>query len=329
MIKLGWKAGAEQYPPAELLDYAIAADNAGFDLLDVSDHFHPWTEAGQASFAWTWLGAAAARTNRIVLGTGLTAPILRYHPAIVAQAAATLACLAPDRTYLAVGTGEALNDYSSIGHWPGYSERQARLAEAIALIRALWTGEETTFHGRFYQTRKARLYTRPQRSIPLYVSSMAPASAAFAGEHGDGLLTVGGQQPHVYEQMLRNFAEGARKVSKDPDQLPRLIELPVEFTDDAATAIESRKRYWAATSLPALFNQKIYTPAMAELNGRAVGSDTIKERACISTDPEQHLRFAQRYVDLGFDHLIFHSAGPDQRAFLEAYGREVMPGLRA
>jgi coenzyme F420-dependent glucose-6-phosphate dehydrogenase len=144
---------------------------------------------------------------------------------------------------------------------------------------------------------------------------MAPASAAFAGEHGDGLLTVGGQQPHVYEQMLRNFAEGARKVSKDPDKLPRLIELPVEFTDDAATAIESRKRYWAATFLPALFNQKIYTPATAELNGSAVGSDTIKGRACISTDPEQHLRFAQRYVDLGFDHLIFHSAGPDQRAF--------------
>lgn len=328
MIKLGWKAGAEQYPPGELLEYAVAADQAGFDLLDVSDHFHPWSEAGQASFAWTWLGAAAARTSRIVLGTGLTAPILRYHPAIVAQAAATLACLAPGRTYLAVGTGEALNEYPSMGQWPGYTERQARLVEALALIRALWTGQETTFRGRFFNTCKARLYTRPETPIPLYVSSLAPGSAAFAGKHGDGLLTVGGQPPRVYEQMLREFATGAREAGKDPDRLPHLIEVPVEFTDDIAGAIQSRKRYWAATFLPALFNQKIYTPAMAELNGAAVGGDTIKERACISSNPEEHVRFAQRYIDLGFDQLIFHAAGPDQRAFLDAYGREVLPRLR-
>ena len=194
MIKFGWKAGAEQYPPSALLDYAVIAEQAGFDLLDVSDHFHPWSEAGQASFAWTWLGAAAARTNRITLGPGLTAPILRYHPSIVAQAAATLACLAPGRTYLAVGTGEALNEYSSIGDWPGYVERQARLAEAIALIRALWTGDEVTFDGDFFRTRKARLYTRPEAAIPLYVSSLSPGSAAFAGKHGDGLLTVVGNR---------------------------------------------------------------------------------------------------------------------------------------
>jgi coenzyme F420-dependent glucose-6-phosphate dehydrogenase len=328
MITFGWKAGAEQYPPRELLEYAVAAEQAGFDLLDVSDHFHPWSNAGQASFAWTWLGAAAAQTSRIVLGTGLTAPILRYHPAIVAQAAATLGCLAPGRAYLAVGTGEALNEYASIRQWPGYAERQARLAEAIDLIRALWTGEEVTFSGRFFSTRKARLYTRPERPIPLYVSSLAPGSAAFAGKHGDGLLTVGGQPPQVYEEMLGQFADSAREAGKDPAQLPRLIELPVEFTDDTAAAIQARQRYWAATFVPALFNQKIYTPAMAELNGAAVGGDTVKERACVSSDPEEHVRFAQRYVDLGFDQLIFHAAGPDQRAFLDAYGREVLPRLR-
>ena len=329
MIKFGWKAGAEQYPPGNLLDYAVIADQAGFDLLDVSDHFHPWSEAGQASFAWIWLGAAAARTDHITLGPGLTAPILRYHPSVVAQAAATLACLAPGRTYLAVGTGEALNENSSIGQWPGYLERQARLTEAIALIRALWTGDEVTFDGDFFHTRKARLYTRPETPIPLYVSSLAPSSAAFAGKYGDGLLTVGGQSPQVYEQMMREFARGAREADKDPTLLPRLIELPVEFTDTAETAVEARKRYWAATFVPAMYNQNIYTPAAAELNGGVVGTGTIKSRTCISTDPEEHVRFAQRYIDLGFDQLIFHSASPDQDAFLHAYGREVLPRLRA
>jgi coenzyme F420-dependent glucose-6-phosphate dehydrogenase len=328
MAKFGWKAGAEQYPPRELLEYATMADQLGFDLIDVSDHFHPWSEAGQASFVWTWLGAAAAQTSRIQLGPGLTCPILRYHPAIVAQATATLACLAPGRTYLAVGTGEALNEYSSIGTWPGYAERQERLAEAIELIRALWTGQEITFRGRFYQTRKARIFTLPDAPIPLYISSLAPGSAAFAGKYGDGLLTVGGQPAEVYREMLQRFESGAREAGKDPSQMPRLIEIGVEFTDDLVSAVEVRKRYWAATFLPALYNQKIYTPRMAELNGVLVGGDTVQARVCISTDREEHIRFIQRYIDLGFDHLIFHAAGPDQRTFLEAYSREVLPRLR-
>src|SRR4051794_7785055 len=189
MLQIGWKAGPEQYAPGPLLDYAVAAEEAGFDSIDVSDHFQPWSSAGQACFTWTWLGAAAVRTTRIALGTGLTCPILRYHPSIVAQATATLSCLAPGRTYLGVGTGEALNEYASVGMWPGYSERRERLAEAIELIRALFTGDEITHRGRYYQTRKARLYTPPANEVPIYVSSLVPESAAFAGEYGDGLLT--------------------------------------------------------------------------------------------------------------------------------------------
>src|SRR5689334_13266254 len=132
-IQLGWKAGSEQYPPLELLDYAVAAERAGFDSVDVSDHFHPWSDDGQACFTWTWLGAAAVKTSRVALGTGLTCPILRYHPAVIAQAAATLGAMAPGRAYLAVGTGEALNEYAATGEWPEYVERQRMLAEAIAL----------------------------------------------------------------------------------------------------------------------------------------------------------------------------------------------------
>jgi alkanesulfonate monooxygenase SsuD/methylene tetrahydromethanopterin reductase-like flavin-dependent oxidoreductase (luciferase family) len=147
-LQIGWKAGPEQYPPQELLEYAVAAEVASFASIDASDHFHPWSEDGQASFIWAWLGAAAARTSKIELGTGLTCPILRYHPAVIAQAAATMGALAPGRFFLSVGAGEALNEYAATAQWPGFSERQERLGEAIGLIRALWKGEPVTWDGK-------------------------------------------------------------------------------------------------------------------------------------------------------------------------------------
>jgi coenzyme F420-dependent glucose-6-phosphate dehydrogenase len=328
MLRLGWKAGTEQYPPAELAQYAVAAEAAGFDSIDASDHFHPWSEQGQACFVWSWLGAVAARTGKIALGTGVTCPIIRYHPAIIAQAAATMACLAPGRFYLGVGTGEALNEYASTAQWPGYNVRREQTAEAIELIRALWTGEKITHQGAHYQTRQARLHTRPQESIPIYISSLVPDSAHFAGKHGDGLITVGGEEPDTYRQIIANFEAGAREASKDPARMPRMIEIGVAYTDDEEKAIELRKAFWAGTFVPALFTERIYTPKMSEDNGKIIGADAVKHSVCISADPEDHVRLAERYIALGFDHLIFHSAGPDQKAFIEGYGRDVLPRLR-
>jgi coenzyme F420-dependent glucose-6-phosphate dehydrogenase len=329
MVQFGWKAGTEQFPPTELLEFAIAAEQAGFDFIDVSDHFHPWSEEGQSPFTWTWLGAVAARTSRIHMGPGLTSPILRYHPSIIAQAAATVSAMAPGRFYMCVGTGEALNEYAATGLWPGYTERQERLLEAMLLIRALWSGEEVTLDGDYYMTRRAKLYTPPASRIPLYVSSLAPGSAAFAGEFGDGLITVGGKQPGVYHEILRNFEEGAREAKKKPADMPKLIELNVEFTNNEEAAILNQKKYWAATYIPALYDQKIFTPAMAAQNGEVVGSDTIKRASCISANPDDHVKFIQKYIDLGFDHLIFHSADPNQRGFLEAYSKNVLPRIRS
>ena len=329
MLQLGWKAGPEQFPPTELAEYAVSADQAGFDLLDVSDHCNPWSEAGQACFTWTWLGAAAVQTKRIHLGTGITCPILRYHPSVIAQAVATVSCFAPQRTYLGVGTGEALNEYAATGMWPGYTERQARLAEAIDLIRSLLNGEEVTYEGRYYQTRKAKLFTPPASKIPIYVSTMVPESASFAGKYGDGLISVGGKQPYVYRQLLKNFESAAREAGKDASKMPKLIELSVEYTQDIEGAIEAQLKYWAGTYIPALFDQKIYTPRMSQENGQAVGADTIKKLACVSPDPDDHVKFAQQYIDLGFTHLIFHSAAPDHRAFIEGYGRDVLPRIRS
>jgi len=328
MVQLGWKAGTEQYPPDELLDYAIAAEEAGFDSIDASDHFHPWAEKGHACFVWTWLGAVAAKTNKIKIGTGVTCPTLRYHPAVIAQAAATVAWLAPKRFFLGVGTGEALNEYSAVGQWPDYNIRRAQLGEAIELIRALWAGEKISHRGVYYQTRKAKLYTCPDDVIPLYVSSMVPNSADFAGKYGDGLITVGGEDPQTYQKIFENFAEGAKEAGKDLAVMPRMIEIAADFTDDQEKAIDCRKAYWAGTFLPALFTERIYTPDMSEQNGKAVGSDTIKQAVCISSDPQDHIKLAKKYIDIGFDHLFFHSAGPDQRAFIEAYGRDVLPQLR-
>lgn len=328
MLQLGWKAGTEQYPPDELLDLALAAEKAGFDSIDASDHFHPWAEQGQACFVWSWLGAVAARTTKATLGTGVTCPILRYHPAVIAQAAATVACLAPKRFFLGVGTGEALNEYSATGRWPGYNERRAQLQEAIELIRQLWTGEKVTFEGEHYQTRDAKLYTPPREPIPLYISSLVPESAGFAGEYGDGLVTAGGEEPKTYREMFKAFAAGAKKAGKNPARMPRMIELAVAFTDDEEKAIECRKAYWAGTYVPAMFTERIHTPALSEKNGKVVGSDTVKQAMCISADPAKHVENARRYIDMGFDYLIFHSAGPDHRGFLEAYGRDVLPKLR-
>lgn len=328
MTKFGWKAGSEQFAPTKLLTYAMEAEQAGFDLLAVSDHFQPWSEEGQAAFTWTWLGAAAVKTSRIGLGPGVTCPILRYHPAIIAQAAATVSQFAPDRTYLGLGTGKALNEYAAIGAWPEYEERKKRLCEAIELIRALWSGEDVTYEGQYYQTRKARLYTPPANAIPLYISALVPESARLAGEYGDGLFTVGGKKTELYQNMLQQFEQGARAAGKNPARMPRLIELSVEYEQDIDGAIQNHLKYWAGTHVPALFNRKIYTPKMSEENGKIVTPEAVKQSGCMSAFAEDHLKFARQYIDLGFTHLIFHSARQDQRAFIEAYSRDVIAQLR-
>lgn len=329
MLQLGWKAGAEQFSPVELLNYAISAEKAGFDLLDVSDHFHPWSEAGQSQFSWTWLGATAAKTSMIRLGTGVTCPILRYHPTMIAQASTTVSCFAPGRTYLGVGTGEALNEYATTGEWPDYEERQSRLAEAIEIIRGLWQGEQLSYEGEYYETHKAKLYTLPTSPIPLYISTMGPHSAPFTAKYGDGLISTGGKQPKVYQELLRNFEESAKHVGKDPSRMPRLIELNVGYGQNIDAIIQEQLKYWAGTYVPAMYDQKIYTPAMSERNGEVIGADTVKKTGCFSSNPDDHIEFVQQYINLGFDCLIFHSADPDQHAFIERYSRDILPKLRS
>ncbi len=329
MVQLGWKAGPEQYPPVELLEYAAIADKAGFDWIDVSDHMNPWSEAGQASFTWSWLGAAAMQTKRTILSPGVTCPILRYHPSVIAQAAATMTHFAPNRFALGLGTGEALNEFAATGQWPSYAERRERLIEAIELMRALWNGEEVTFEGKYYQTHKLKLYTPPASPMKIIFSALAPHAAEYAGKYGDGLWSVGGKQPEIYKGIIQNFEESARKAGKDPSTMPRIIELNVAYTDNVDAAVQEQLKYWASTAIPAMYDEKIYTPKMSQENGEVIGADVILKTSCFSPKIEEHIRFAQQYVDLGFDCLIFHCPGPDQRGFLESYASEVFPKLRS
>ena len=325
---LGWKAGPEQYEPRELLKHVVLAEQAGFDVIDVSDHFHPWSQEGQSCFTWTWLGAAAVKTERIVLGTGLTCPFLRYHPSIVAQAAATVTHFAPGRFYLGVGTGEALNEFSSVGKWPNYAKRREMMIEAIMLMRRLWDGEKVSFSGQYFETHKAKLYTPPKANIPIYVSSLVPESASTAGRYGDGLLTVGGGDPEKFRKIIEEFKRTMRKGGKEFDKAHKMVELGVAFTDDQEEIITHHKKFWAGAAVPAVYNQRIYSPEMIEKNGSVVGSEYLARNILISSDPEDHIEMVKNYLDLGFTDIIFHYTGPNQEKFLEDYGREVLPLIR-
>ncbi|WP_327037071.1 LLM class flavin-dependent oxidoreductase [Methanosarcina mazei] len=263
------------------------------------------------------------------LGPGVTCPILRYNPAIIAQAAATVSSLAGGRTYLGVGTGEALNEYPVTFEWPAFRERQAMMIEAVQLIRSLWTGEKVDFQGCYYRTKQAKLYTLPKNEIPIYISSLVPESAYLAGYYGDGLITVGGSlEIPEYERMLSEVRRGATDAGRDFEKMPKAVELFVEYTDDTEKVVESFKKYWAGAMIPALFLNKIYTPAMSAQNGKVVGRDTIQKSVCISGDPEKHIEYVKQYIDAGFTHFYFHSAAGDQIDFLERYGKDVLPALK-
>lgn len=329
MLKLGYKIAPEQFPPSELLQQVITAEKAGYESIDASDHFHPWSEDGQACFIWSWLGAAAVSTQSIELGTGLTCPILRYNPAVIAQAAATVSSLAGGRTYLAVGTGEALNEYSVTLEWPEYDERQIRMIEAIGLIRELWTGEKVSFDGCYYRTKKAKLYTLPKNEIPIYISSLVPESAYVAGYYGDGLLTVGeGENLDKAKQIISQFEKGAQDAGKDVEKMPKAVELFADYGVDPEASIENFMKFWAGAVIPALFLNKIYTPEMSAQNGKVVGPDAVRKKGCFSENPEAHIKFVKKYIDAGFTHIYIHSAASDQITFLETYGKDVLPALR-
>ncbi len=328
MLRLGYKASAEQFGPRTLLDFAVEAERNGFDSVFVSDHFQPWRHSdGHAPFAFAWLAATGERTQRVMLGTSVATPTFRYHPAIVAQALGTLGSLNPSRMILGVGTGEHLNEGALGITWPDNKERFARLREAVKLIKMLWTDQSVTFDGEYYHTRNATIYDRPAEPIPIYVGAGGPLVAKYAGRAGDGLICTSGKGMELYsQQLLPAFAEGAAAERRDASALDKMIEVKVSYDTDRERAMEDTK-IWAALALPAEAKAGVDDPREMERLAREV-EGVAHRRWLVSSDPDEHIEQLRPYVELGFNHLVFHAPGNDQARFLKLYASQILPRIR-
>ena len=331
MLELGYKASAEQFGPVELLQFSCLAEQSGFDSVFISDHFQPWKHhGGHAPFSLAWLGALGARTSRITIGTSVMTPTFRYHPAVVAQAFATLGVMFPDRVVLGIGTGESLNEVPAIGiKWPGFKERFGRLKESIELMNRLWREERVSFEGQYYRTENATIYDRPDNPVPIYIAAAGPTAAKLAGEVADGFICTSGKPAELYrETLLPNVAAGLAAAGRPTDGLDRMIELKVSFDTDKQTAMADT-RYWAALALSAEEKTSVEDPLQMEKLADALPLERAASRWIVSTAPEEQVEQIRPYVELGFRHLVFHAPGPDQARFLRLYSEQVIPKLRA
>ena len=331
MLRLGYKASAEQFTPGKLLEYGVLAEQAGFDSCFVSDHFQPWKHTdGHAPNSLVWLGALGARTQKLVMGTSVLTPTFRYHPSIVAQAFGTLGSMFPNRVILGIGTGEGLNEVPSTGApWPEFKERFARMREAVQLMRKLWTEDRVSFEGEYYRTEKATIYDRPKAPVPIYVAAAGALVAKYAGRSGDGFICTSGKKPELYtETLLPNVAVGMEAGGKPKPCYERMIEVKVSFDTDRKRALEDT-RHWAALALSAEEKMSVEDPVEMEKLADALPLERAASRWIVSDDPEEQVEKIKFYLDLGFNHLVFHAPGPDQARFLTLYGERVLPLLRS
>lgn len=329
MLRLGYKASAEQFGPRQLLDYAVLADRLGFDSVWTSDHYQPWRHTdGHAPNALAWLGAAAASTERVMLGTSVLTPTLRYNPAVVAQAFATLGCLAPGRIILGVGTGESLNEVVVGAEWPDQKERFHRLKEAVMLMQQLFREDFVSFEGEFYQTHNATVYDKPAAPVPVFIAGSGPAASRLAGRIAEGYIATSGKDPELYTgKLLPAVAEGLEKSGRPGDAISRMIEMKVSFDTDRARAMEETK-IWAALALSGEQKTGVEDPREMERLAATV-EDVAHRRWLVSDDVEEHIEQIRPYLEWGFDHLVFHFPGDDQERAMALYAESVLPQLRA
>ena len=330
MLKIGYKASAEQFRARELLDLSVLAEQAGFDTVAVSDHFQPWRHhGGQAPNAFVWLGALAASTKRVTIGTSVATPTFRYHPALVAQAAATVEGLAPGRFFLGIGTGESMNEVPLGIEWPEIKERFARMKEAVELMRKLWSEEFVTFAGEYYRTKNATIYERPASGhVPLYIAATGESAARLAGRVADGFICTSGKGEELYTQTLMPAVrEGAKKAGRDAAAIDMLIEVKVSYDSDRDRAMNDTLE-WAALALPGEQKVGVEDPREMERLASALTPEKAASRWIVSTDPDELTERVGAYVRMGFNHLVIHGPGADQRRFIRQFAKDVMPRLR-
>ncbi len=330
MLKLGYKASAEQFGPRELLEFSVIAEEVGFDSVWVSDHFQPWRHhGGHAPYSLAWLAALGERTSKVTIGTSVATPTFRYHPAVVAQAFGTLGMLNPGRVILGVGTGESLNEVPATGiEWPKFKERFGRLRESIELMRALWTSERVTFEGKYYRTVNATIYDRPDEPVPIYIAAAGPTASRLAGRVADGFICTSGKAPELYrETLLPNVQLGLERSGRGMDDLEKMIEMKVSFDSDMEKAMNDTS-HWAALALSPEEKMGVEDPIEMEILADSLSVERAASRWIVSTDPEEHIERIRPYIELGFTHLVFHAPGLEQERFLRLYAKEVLPRLR-
>lgn len=315
MTRIGYTLSSEEFRPSRLVDLAGKAKDAGFPFAGISDHYHPWMDTqGQSPFVWAVLGGIAARTSQLQLITGVTAPIMRIHPAIIAQAAATVADMLPGRFVLGVGTGEALNEHIVGEVWPPVSIRQEMLREAVEIIRALWQGDYQTVQGDYFDVFNARLYTLPEQSPPIYIAASGPETGTLAGEIGDGMISTA---PDAETVEAFNNAGTSR---------PKIAQHTLCWAENEDEAAETARKYWGYTALPGQVSQELpLTRYFQEMTDGLVTPEMVKEKVTCGPDPDVHRQAIQKYLDAGFDDVYLHQVGPDQEGFFEFAKREILP----
>ena len=281
------------------------------------------------------MAAVGERTSSIQIGTSVMTPTFRYNPAVLAQAFATLGCLYPGRIMIGVGTGEALNEvatgFRGAGEqdWPEFKERYARLREAVSLMRELWTGDRVNFEGEYYSTHDASIYDRPEGGIPVYIAAGGPVVAGYAGRAGDGFICTSGKGMDLYtEKLIPAVAAGAEKAGRDVEAIDHTIEIKISYDTDPDLALENT-RFWAPLSLSAEQKHDLTDPIEMEKAADALSIEQVATRWIVSSDPDEAAARVGEYIDAGFNHLVFHAPGHDQRRFLESFERDLAPRLRA
>ncbi|AUX40581.1 luciferase [Sorangium cellulosum] len=317
-LAIGYHASHEQLAPSALLRHVRHAEQAGFAGAMCSDHFLPWGEKqGQSGFAWAWLGAALEATS-LSFGT-VCAPGYRYHPAVIAQAAATLAEMYPGRFWLSIGSGEALNEHITGEKWPDHAERTARLEECAEVIRALWRGEEVTHRGRVV-VDGAKLYTRPAAPPRLLGAAISAATAARVGRWADGLITVSQGRDQLRE-VVRRFREGGGEGK------PMVLQVKIAYDPDERVALREAHEQWRTNVLPPRLLASLTVPEHFDAAASFVRPEDVAAQVHVSADPARHAAWLREHAELGFDAIYVHNVTSNQQAFIDTFGERVLPAL--
>jgi coenzyme F420-dependent glucose-6-phosphate dehydrogenase len=317
-VEIGFTLSSEEQSSQALVHLAGAAEEAGFSFATISDHFHPWTsQQGHSPFVWSVLGAIANATSRIRVGTAVTCPLIRIHPAIVAQASATVAEMMPGRFFLGLGTGENLNEHVTGQRWPSANERRELLKEAITVIRSLWSGELVEHRGHGYRVIDAQLFTLPAEPPPIYIAAAGPVAAELAAEHGDGLIGTAPEQ-----EMVRRFE------MHGGSGRPKLGQLTVCWAPDEQAAIDTAMTWWPTAAVEGELMQELPLPRHFEQASQMVTKDQLRRFVVCGPDVSRYLEAIATYKAAGYDHIFIHQVGPDQEKGLRFLAEEVLPELK-